>query len=67
MDKKWHQHDIMVVIRRKLHNSWKGVVAIELQWIILYMYIVSCKANYKTSFFFHNVHTYVAYDINKLS
>jgi hypothetical protein len=27
MDEKWHQHDIMVIIIRVLHNSWKGVVA----------------------------------------
>ncbi len=30
MDEKWHQYDIMVVVIRELHNSWK-VVVIELQ------------------------------------
>jgi hypothetical protein len=31
MDEKWHQHDIIVVIIKELHGSWKGVVAIELE------------------------------------
>jgi hypothetical protein len=31
MDEKWHQHNIMIVIIGELHNSWKGIVAIEMQ------------------------------------
>jgi hypothetical protein len=30
LDNKWHQHDIMVVIRGELHNSWKKVIATKL-------------------------------------
>jgi hypothetical protein len=31
MDEKWHQHGIMVVIVRELHNSWKAIVVTKLQ------------------------------------
>jgi hypothetical protein len=30
-DNQWHQHDIMGVIIKELHNSWKLVVLIKLQ------------------------------------
>jgi hypothetical protein len=31
MDEKWCQHDIMVIVIKELHSSWKKVVMIELQ------------------------------------
>jgi hypothetical protein len=30
MDKKWHQHDIMIIVIKELHSGWKGVVATKL-------------------------------------
>jgi hypothetical protein len=29
----WHKHDVMGAIVMELHNSWKWIVLIELQWV----------------------------------
>jgi hypothetical protein len=45
-DNEWCQHDIMGVLIMELHNSWKLIILIDYNWVVMswIIYIVSCNS-----------------------